>query len=267
MPEDARIWLKTFPGLEADLFEYLIDVGKTSSATSSILSKYGSQDPAGRATNLNTMFKNANLQDSGAAFLQCLKASKEDVAINRPIIEAVERQTAFADKMNVQLWIRSPAIEGTLRRAIDRYLKFLKLFKLYPDTMLVPTLDIDLVWHTHQCSAAQYRSDMLERAGRFINHDDKLSRSVLDNGMEKTRQLFRMRFGHEYLICHCWDCEAALSAVEAAEDKIRSGPKQDETDMKAIAHEVLMDVTYHRAVELARRKGEPLPVRDKCQLQ
>lgn len=251
--------MKSVAGLEPDLFEYLVNVGKTSTTTSSILSKYGSQDPADRAIDLKAVLKNINLADSKAAFLRSLKASRDDAALNQPIIEAVQRQVAFVDKMHAQLWIRSPVLEDTLQRAIDRYLKFLKLFKLYPKTMLVPTLDIDLVWHTHQCSAAQYRSAMLERAGRFINHDDKLGQSLLDDGMEKTRQLFRMRFGQEYLFCLCWDCEAALSAV----DRKANDQYQDRTDMKEVAHEVFIDVAYHRAVELARRAGKSLPVRDR----
>ena len=79
------------------------------------------------------------------------------------------RQATFVDKMNNHLWIRSPALEGTLRRAIDRYSKFLILLKrkapplgadgsgttMVPGPIIVPTLDIDLVWHTHQ--GAGYR--------------------------------------------------------------------------------------------------------------
>ena len=181
----------------------------------------------------------------------------DNSVMNQPIIDAVQRQETFVDKMHAQLWIRSPAVEGTLQRAIDRYVKFLKLFKLYPKTTLVPTLDIDLVWHTHQCSPALYCSAVSDRAGRFINHDDKLGRPVLSDSMEKTSQLFRTRFGQEYSVCHCWDCEAALSALESSkrEDKVQA-------DMSFVTRIVMEEVAYHRAVELARRAGKPLPVRN-----
>jgi hypothetical protein len=171
------------------------------------------------------------------------------------LAETVERQVSFVDKMEKQLWIRSPALEGTLERAIDRYTKFLKLFKLYPNTMLVPTLDIDLAWHTHQCSPSHYRAGAVEFAARFIDHDDKIGKPTLAGGMEKTKQLFRIRFGQEYLICNCWDCEAALSAV------IMLDRDRDSPDMGVIAHQVSQDVAYYRAVEIARRAGQPLPVR------
>lgn len=251
MLEYSGPWLTSVPKLELDLFEYLINPRRISITASRILSKYGSQNSPDNGVDQKVL-SSENLSDRQDPFLKCAKASIYDKWTGSPIIEAVQRQMAFVDKMDEQLWIRSPALEGTLHRAIDRYLKLLKLLRLYPDTMLVPTLDIDLVWHTYQCSAAQYRSATQVYAGRFINHDDKLGRHLLDNGMEKTRQLFRTRFGEEYLLCNCWDCETVLSAVSASDQK----------DTETVVNEVLMDVAYHRAVELARRARKPLPVRD-----
>lgn len=58
---------------------------------------------------------------------------------------------------------------------------------------------------------------MIQRTGRFINHDNKLGQQVLNGGMEATKRLFRVRFGQEYSVCHCWDCEVALLAVSVSE--------------------------------------------------
>ena len=33
----------------------------------------------------------------------------------------------------------------------------------------VPTLDIDLAWHTHQLAAGRYGADCMEYVGRFID--------------------------------------------------------------------------------------------------
>lgn len=257
MPIRAQSWAKDNANLEPDLFEYLASVGQTSNTISKILSKYGSQDSTNSNWNLKIPW-DAKLTDSEAAFIHCLKAVKDNATTDGSLIAAVNRQESFVDKMHAQLWIRSPAVEGTLQRAIDRYHKFTQLFQLYPDTVLVPTLDIDLAWHTHQCSAAQYRRAMINGTGRFINHDDRIDRPVLDTGLEKTRRLFRIRFGQEYLCCNCWDCEAILSAVSAPR---RPGTEGDRLDAKAVAKEILADVSFHRAVELARRAGKPLPVR------
>ena len=38
-----------------------------------------------------------------------------------------------------------------------------------PATFFVPTLDIDLVWHTHQLFSEKYQSDCTQYVGRFID--------------------------------------------------------------------------------------------------
>jgi hypothetical protein len=166
--------------------------------------------------------------------------------------DAVLRQVSFVDKMWDKLWIRSPALDGTLRRGRDRYSNFLNLFKLYPTTMFVPTLDIDLVWHTHQCSPSQYYTTTQEVAGKFVNHDDSIVQKTLDTGLKGTKSLYRIRFGQEYHICGCWDCEALQSAIEEAGKK---------PDWEGIAKQVGEDVAYYRAVEVARRTKKCIPIR------
>ncbi|KAH7158700.1 hypothetical protein DER46DRAFT_627175 [Fusarium sp. MPI-SDFR-AT-0072] len=134
------------------------------------------------------------------------------------LVDNVERQRVFVEKMNAHLWIRSPALQGTLRRAVERYERYLRLFKLYPGKMLVPALDIDLVWHTSQLSATAYMNSMETRCGRFINHDDKIKKSKLAVGNDETQSLYRVRFGGEYTVCLCWECQAIMSAVEDSAD-------------------------------------------------
>jgi len=111
------------------------------------------------------------------------------------------------------------------------------------------------VWHTHQCAPSRYFSATQELAGKFVNHDDSIVEDKLDTGLKETRNLYRVRFGQEYLICGCWDCEALLSAVERSEKQ-----SEEERDLESLAKEVGADVAYYRAVEVARRKKEPIPV-------
>ncbi|KAF4982821.1 hypothetical protein FZEAL_1613 [Fusarium zealandicum] len=176
-----------------------------------------------------------------------------DSDIAKQLRDAVIRQTAFIDKMNAHMWIRSPALEGTLRRGIDRYQKFCKLFKLSKNKTIVPTLDIDLVWHTHQCTAKYYGQAMNALVGKFINHDDTIAKGKLGDGFGDTRRLFRVHFGREYRACGCWDCQALLTELEKAGD--------GEVDMVKIASTVQEQVFYYRAVEWSRRKKRTLPMR------
>jgi hypothetical protein len=178
---------------------------------------------------------------------------------NEALVNNVERQVVFVDKMHGHRWIRSPAVHGTLRRAVDRYDKFLHLFRLYPNTFLVPTLDVDLVWHTHQCSAENYRAFVTERVGKFINHDDKIGRGTLDNGFTSAEEWYRLTYGEQYQVCLCWSCEAILSAVEKLDDDVLAA--EDATaSLHDLSVRIEREVNYYREVETARRLGKNLPV-------
>lgn len=50
-------------------------------------------------------------------------------------------------------------IVGFLKRAEERYVKILKLNAQFPGQFLVPTYDIDLMWHTHMASPRKYGQD------------------------------------------------------------------------------------------------------------
>jgi hypothetical protein len=168
--------------------------------------------------------------------------------------DAVLRQASFVDKMNSFMWIRSPALEGTIRRGTSRYLNFCKLVKM-SKTTVVPTLDIDLIWHTHQCTAKHYGQATKFLAGKFVNHDDTIEKPQLGDGFAETRSLYRVYFGQEYRVCGCWDCQALLTELERV---LESG---GEPDIDTIAAKVKEDVFYHRAVEWSRRHRTTLPVR------
>jgi hypothetical protein len=167
---------------------------------------------------------------------------------------AVLRQGEFVEKMGKYLWIRSPSLCGTLSRAISRYDKFFLLLAAFPDKIIVPTLDIDLVWHTHQCAPARYFAYSKAKTGRFINHDDSITKTTLDTGLQDTKDLFYARFGENYSRCLCWDCEALFTAVE-------EGIGAEAGEEEKVAKRITADVAYYRAVELARREGRMLPVR------
>ena len=53
------------------------------------------------------------------------------------------------------------------RRTLFR--SFLSLMAGSPGSFFVPTLDIDLAWHTHQLMASRYQSDCLALVGRYVD--------------------------------------------------------------------------------------------------
>ncbi len=63
-----------------------------------------------------------------------------------------------------------------LDEGVANYGRFLDLLRRHPGSFLVPTYQIDLIWHTHMLgSAAAYAADCSRLAGRFINHDDSVN--------------------------------------------------------------------------------------------
>ncbi|KAH8828620.1 hypothetical protein DL96DRAFT_1595199 [Flagelloscypha sp. PMI_526] len=118
---------------------------------------------------------------------------------------AVLRQYDFARKMDSLPWTSSaqtPEDERPLIHAIARYHSFLDLMSSRMG-FHVPTLDIDLAWHTHQLSGVQYERDCLEYVGKFVNHDDKVDTLQLSDGFDDTCKAWQHRYGIRYAYCGC----------------------------------------------------------------
>jgi hypothetical protein len=109
------------------------------------------------------------------------------------LVAAALRQRNFAQK------ITGKECEGIdspqpLLQAITRYHKFMMLLKRSEglweaskrQNHLVPTLDIDLCWHTHQLHPVDYRNWCGGQLGRFINHDDTIGKNDLKDGLRDT---------------------------------------------------------------------------------
>ncbi|KAL5340260.1 hypothetical protein BJX70DRAFT_361910 [Aspergillus crustosus] len=240
LSDDHSSWLLNTNAIHPDLFSTLSAAPKEGGLIRSLLSTFDDYGLVmGPKTSLSPLF-------------EIIRLTRQNRSTNKYIVENVERQCVFVDKMHAHRWLRSPAAQGTLRRAVDRYDKFLHLFRMYPNQFLVPTLDVDLAWHTHQCSAARYREFVTERVGRFINHEDKIGRGTLNDGFTNAEQWYRLRFGEQYQVCLCWSCEAVLSAVEELDEE-----ELDEVhpDPGGVVKEVDSKVHYYRAVEISRKLG------------
>lgn len=86
-------------------------------------------------------------------------------------------------------------------RDVAMYRYFWKLCLLEPGATLVPSRELDNVWHTHMLDTAKYRADCDWVFGSFLDHfpyfgfrgvDDRLA---WQQGFVSTRQLFRDHFG------------------------------------------------------------------------
>jgi hypothetical protein len=120
---------------------------------------------------------------------------------------AVIRQSVFVDKMYSLDWLHSPAAKETMKRLLLKYQRFIQIMATYPLHVAVPTLDVDLGWHTHQLSPRSYYDYTVEKCKKFIDHDDKMDEDQLNTSFEWTSKTYQKLFQGVYSECTCWYCE------------------------------------------------------------
>ncbi|KAI9219176.1 hypothetical protein BC828DRAFT_349637 [Blastocladiella britannica] len=84
---------------------------------------------------------------------------------------------------------------GFAAQATVRLHKFYLLLSQHKDAFVVPTLDIDLAWHTHQLHPTRYCAYTTKILGGVLNHDDTIAKPKLGNGFEKTALMWAKQFG------------------------------------------------------------------------
>ena len=113
--------------------------------------------------------------------------------------DAIKRQCKFIHKMiKINLW--SPIYLEHIDFAITRYEQFMTAIWA-PDKpeglVMVPTNDIDLIWHSHQLDPRGYHSFCITNSptGQFVTHNDNIAGSVLKSHCHKTEMFWNSKFG------------------------------------------------------------------------
>ncbi|KAJ1551675.1 hypothetical protein HK096_004954 [Nowakowskiella sp. JEL0078] len=176
------------------------------------------------------------------------------------LVAAVLRQRKFTEKMcsGIVSW----SAPGVMPRATLRYARFIMLIKQESGRFMVPTLDIDLAWHTHQLHPYRYQIFGLNNVGRVINHDDSIADDKLSKSFMVSTILWRKYFRERYasssttgtFVTHP-SIMNSLSAPYAVYAVSRSAANMDNTSTKNRGACAFHDSTSH-AVE--RRGFKPL---------
>ena len=91
-------------------------------------------------------------------------------------------------------------IERTTQ-AIEAYRQFLFLSAKYPTQRIVPSREVDLVWHTHILDTAKYREDCNLLFGKFIDHwpyfgmNSEAEKQASEQAFATTQALAKKHFG------------------------------------------------------------------------
>ncbi|KAJ1984778.1 hypothetical protein H4R34_000466 [Dimargaris verticillata] len=132
---------------------------------------------------------------------------------------AVLRQRSFTQSITSITWSDSES----LGIAIQRYKMFMGLMKGKRCRVLVPTLDVDLAWHTHQLFPKQYARYTIFSTGQHINHDDTYSKSRLNTQFALTAKLWLKKYKTPYTAsppkATVWDhLKVTLAAISGLSD-------------------------------------------------
>ncbi|KAK5167340.1 uncharacterized protein LTR77_007039 [Saxophila tyrrhenica] len=207
------------------------------------------------------------------------------------LVGAVIRQGSFIEKMHNIDWLHSPALPNTMKRLLVKYQRFVSIMK-DPTHMAVPTLDVDLAWHTHQLSPYPYMAYTIANTGQFIDHDDKVAETALNDAFAWTSKTYQRLYGEPYSECTCWYCEATREShtnvasrlfntwSNQANDSlvhrssqdprksvhisVHNAVRPDDTEYAVGARQKAAELekAYEKACERARKRGRPEPKRD-----
>jgi hypothetical protein len=204
------------------------------------------------------------------------------------LVGAVVRQGGFIEKMHNIDWLHSPALPATMTRLILKYERFVSIME-DATNMAVPTLDVDLAWHTHQLNPPSYMKYVVTKARQFVDHDDKVAEVALNDAFIWTCKTYEKKYGGKYSECTCWYCESVREQnISKASRLFSSKGKQtvhdtEQDPKKSVhvsAHNAVrptgdpeytaeaqaqadkLEAAYQKACERAKKKGTKAPGRD-----
>ncbi|KIY68410.1 hypothetical protein CYLTODRAFT_489786 [Cylindrobasidium torrendii FP15055 ss-10] len=191
----------------------------------------------------------------------------DDKMFSLDLVGAVLRQASFVGKMASLGWT-TPAFaadpdETILLHTVARYHAFLDLMQSSPASFFVPTLDIDLAWHTHQLKSMQYDKDCWEYVGRFVDHNDRVEEDKLSNAFDITCRAWESRYNVRYT--HC-GCPAPGEKLRRRISRALSGSGQSQSELIPPKRSDIRAATHpsdHNAVFLMSHKGETEAARRK----
>lgn len=156
--------------------------------------------------------------------LECYFENSSEFAID--LVGAVIHQGSFILKIHDIDWLHSPTANLTMSRLLCKYDRFLDLAaNRPPGKIAVPTLDVDLAWHTHMLSPLSYYLTTTQKLHLFLDHEDKVDETLLHDGFEWTSKAYQRKYGEIYSECICWYCEVVREPFTAKQG-LRKSIKQ-----------------------------------------
>ena len=199
-------------------------------------------------------------------YLESPPAYSEEPAYPFPVdlFEEVKKHDPFIEDAHRLLWIRSPAISGSLERSAAEYVQY----QLTGTSGTVPEaklpFGVRLFWRTHQLYPRMYAAFLREtEAEEGGDTGEAVGKDVKEKGEDS----------HEPP-CRCWTCERIrddmpdfihttyLPSASPSNSTSSSTAKEQLSKLSSDKlRQIQDDLGFHNAAERARRLGKPLPTR------
>jgi hypothetical protein len=174
---------------------------------------------------------------------------------------SVDTLQAFVEFENSVRSATADQIEG----ALLRYKRFMYLQKQYPDSIFIPTRDIEMVWRSHCLRPSAYMRDCEVNFGKIMAHPSVATVALLEMSEQAlliTMELWKQHFGTDYLenseryvsprLKPCMNRDTWFENVLAWENV----PKDDEKidiQISLSKDEVLADRTWFKQLDKAMK--------------
>ncbi len=200
------------------------------------------------------------------------------------LVGAVIRQGSFVEKMHNIDWLHSPSLSATVQRLIIKYTRFFGILKNNEGKTAVPTLDVDLAWHTNQLSPQRYYDYSVTMTNKFIDHDDKIDENKLSDAFEWTSKQYQTRFNEVYSQCTCWYCESIRESHNSSVSRIfgsnpspspescaheahksvhisaHNAVRTEDSTIRSSIKEAQLEALYQKALRRAEKNGKQKPI-------
>ncbi|KAG8957478.1 hypothetical protein FRC03_010116 [Tulasnella sp. 419] len=189
---------------------------------------------------------------------------------------AANRQFKFINKIASFGWLEPSAFfteeddaqgeSRALRRFVTQYHAFLDLMAVNLDAFLVPTLGIDLAWHTHQLFHDEYRKSTIDLLGTLVDHDDAVEGKNLAASYSNTALLWQSRYRIPYSICGCPQPPPPISLASIIRSRVISKlplPNRKRYRTPIIARPDLLELSQTSLDESHPSEHPLLAVKDK----
>lgn len=102
-----------------------------------------------------------------------------------------------------------------MARRVIKYKRFMGFMTSRLDSITVPTLDVDLIWHTNQLRpSTYYQLCMTLTDDHFVDHDDKIGETNLHDVFAKTTRACQKKYKKPYSECTCWYFDMSPKKVQ-----------------------------------------------------